>query len=122
MLPDIKELLVLRRSSESLPCPWIALLKDSIVERWCLKEAWPWLNTDVVRVGRTKRPNAIMTRESGDDMGGSEAGHDGVHVHGEMINNNAASEISDPVAARARFVAVPGGGEAIHELIFGTTM
>ena len=46
----------------------------------------------------------------------------GVHVHGEMINNNAASEISDPVAARARFVAVPGSGEAIHELISGTTM
>ena len=47
---------------------------------------------------------------------------DGVHVQGEMINNNAASEISDPVAARARIVAVPGSGEAIHELIFGTTM
>jgi hypothetical protein len=75
-----------------------------------------------VREGRTKTPNVTITRvSSSDDMGGSEAVLDGVHVHSGMINNNAASEISDPVAARARFVAVPGGGEAIHELIFGTT-
>jgi hypothetical protein len=46
---------------------------------------------------------------------------DGAHVHGEMINNNAARWISDPVAARARSVAVPGGGEARYELMSGTT-